>query len=145
MVYFFIPNIIGYFRFVLLIVTVFTFRDQPIITVVCYSLSQILDAFDGMAARRFNQCTSFGSVLDMVCDRASNAVLLAICGFLYPEYSWFFFLDIILDLTSHWYQMYASLSCGEHHKNSTTNWKLLKLYYQKPVLFTLVLGNEVIL
>jgi len=40
--------------------------------------------FDGMAARKFNQSTDFGAVLDMVCDRASDAVILAILGHLYP-------------------------------------------------------------
>ena len=40
--------------------------------------------FDGMAARKFNQCTNFGAVLDMVCDRSSNGVMLAILGSIYP-------------------------------------------------------------
>lgn len=34
-----------------------------------YWLSAFLDAFDGMAARAFNQSTKFGAVLDMVSDR----------------------------------------------------------------------------
>jgi CDP-diacylglycerol--inositol 3-phosphatidyltransferase len=41
-------------------------------------MNQWLDALDGMAARRFNQCNAFGMVLDMVIDRASDAVFLAI-------------------------------------------------------------------
>lgn len=141
MVFLFIPNIIGYFRFVALFATLFTFSNHPLLTVLFYGVSQLLDAFDGMAARHFNQCTKFGSVLDMVCDRASDAVILAILGSLYPTYSWIFYFDIILDLVSHWYQMYASLLCGEHHKETKTTWKLLTFYYQKPVLFTLCAGN----
>lgn len=116
MVFLFIPNIIGYFRFGFLLATLFIYNDHPYLTVLFYSISQGLDAFDGMAARKYNQCTKFGSVLDMVCDRASDAVILAILGGLYPSFSWIFYGDIILDLTSHWYQMYASLLGGEHHK-----------------------------
>jgi CDP-diacylglycerol--inositol 3-phosphatidyltransferase len=37
-----------------------------------------------MAARKFGQSTNFGAVLDMVCDRAADAVILAFLGALYP-------------------------------------------------------------
>ena len=142
MVFLFIPNIIGYFRLAFLIVTLFTYQSSPILTIVFYGLSQLLDMFDGMAARKFNQCSNFGAVLDMVCDRASNAVLLAICGHLYPQYSWLFYGDIILDLVSHWYQMYAALSSGKHHKTIKNKFALLDIYYyNKLVLGGLVAGN----
>ena len=36
---------------------------------VCYILSGFLDAFDGHAARAFNQSTKFGAMLDMLTDR----------------------------------------------------------------------------
>ncbi len=116
MVFLFIPNIIGYFRFIALFASFFTYQDYPILTVVLYGVSQILDAFDGMAARKFNQSTKFGAVLDMVCDRASNGVFLAILAGLFPKWSWVFLGDIVLDLVSHWYQMYVSLLKGAHHK-----------------------------
>lgn len=116
MVFLFIPNIIGYFRFLALFATFFTYQEHPGLTVLFYATSQALDAFDGMAARKFNQSTRFGAVLDMVCDRASNGVLLAICAAVHPKYSWVFLSDIVLDLVSHWYQMYVSLLKGAHHK-----------------------------
>lgn len=142
MVFLFIPNIIGYLRFVALFASFFTYQNCPISTVLLYGLSQTLDAFDGMAARHFNQSTRFGAVLDMVCDRASNGVFLAILASLIPGWSWVFLSDIALDLVSHWYQMYVSLLKGAHHKESKSRWSLLNLYYgSKPVLFTLVLGN----
>lgn len=146
MVFLFIPNIIGYLRFVALFATFFTYQTQPGITVLLYGVSQALDAFDGMAARKFNQSTRFGAVLDMVCDRASNGVLLAILADLHPKYSWVFLSDIVLDLVSHWYQMYVSLLKGAHHKQSKSKYALLNIYYgYKSVLFTLVLGNEMFL
>ena len=141
-VFLWVPNIIGYFRFLFLVLVLFTYQEYPILTVVLYATSQLLDMFDGMAARYFNQCSNFGAVLDMVCDRASNGVLLAICGHLYPEYSWLFYGDIILDLVSHWYQMYAALSSGKHHKQVKNKFKLLDIYYNnKLVLGGLVAGN----
>ena len=116
MVFLFVPNIIGYLRFAALFATFATYRAHPLLTLLFYGISQILDAFDGMAARHFHQSTRFGAVLDMVCDRASNAVFLAILASEYPEWSWIFLGDIVLDLVSHWYQMYVSLLKGAHHK-----------------------------
>lgn len=142
MVFLFIPNIIGYFRFLFAFMAIFTYLDHPIITIVLLSVSEILDAFDGMAARKFNQSTNFGAVLDMVCDRATDAMILAMLGALYPQFAFIFYGDIILDLTSHWFQMYASVSSGEHHKKIVNRFKLLDIYYtNKLVLFMLCAGN----
>ena len=47
---------------------------------VCYVGSYILDAFDGMAARALKQCSQLGCVLDMVCDRTSDALIVCILG-----------------------------------------------------------------
>ena len=141
-VFLFIPNIIGYFRYLFVIFSIFIYRDYPLLTVLFLAISEILDAFDGMAARKFNQSTNFGAVLDMVCDRASDAVILAFLGALYPQYGIIFYGDILLDLTSHWYQMYAALSMGEHHKKIKNRFELLNIYYgNKTVLFTLCAGN----
>lgn len=48
-----------------------------------YLLSFVLDLFDGMAARRFDQCSEFGGLLDMVTDRCSTLGLFFV---LYGEY-----------------------------------------------------------
>jgi CDP-diacylglycerol--inositol 3-phosphatidyltransferase len=145
MVFLFVPQLIGYARVLLMFCAMFYSLTNPILTMIFYALSQIMDLFDGMAARAFDQSTKFGAVLDMVCDRVSDAVMLAILAALHPQYCWFFYADIMLDIGSHWYQMYSTLACGEkHHKDSKTDYWLLELYYKnKKVLFTLVLGNEV--
>jgi CDP-diacylglycerol--inositol 3-phosphatidyltransferase len=81
----------------------------------------------------------------MVTDRVSNAAILAILAVLFPSWGWAFFLDIILDISSHWYQMYATLLGGEtHHKTAVTDWKLLHYYYHNyNFLCILIGGNEV--
>jgi CDP-diacylglycerol--inositol 3-phosphatidyltransferase len=43
------------------------------LTAVLYSVSQGLDAVDGVVARHFNQCTKFGQVLDMLTDRCASS------------------------------------------------------------------------
>eukprot|EP00744_Colponema_vietnamica_P013095 GILI01018368.1.p1 GENE.GILI01018368.1~~GILI01018368.1.p1 ORF type:complete len:224 (+),score=31.26 GILI01018368.1:99-674(+) len=107
-----------------------------------YALSQGLDAVDGVAARHFNQCTKFGSVLDMVTDRVSTLCLLTVLAKLYPDH-WFWFAGLTsLDIFSHWFQMYAKLLEGaESHKGSESNF-LLKFYYSFPYLLICCVGNE---
>lgn len=84
MVFLFVPNIIGYLRFLTLIACFFTYLTNPILTAVLYFISQGLDFVDGEAARHLNQCSRFGAVLDMTCDRAGDAAFLAICAWCFP-------------------------------------------------------------
>lgn len=144
MVFFFVPNIIGYVRYLLVFSVLLTFRSHPYLTAFLYALSQALDYIDGYMARKLNQCSNFGAVLDMVCDRVADAVILAVLAELYPSYSWFFLFTAILDITSHWFQMYSAVSEGEHHKESKTKWRVLELYYTNIVVFeSLIAGNEI--
>jgi len=57
----YIPNLIGYFRFLLLIVSWHYAMTHPFVYLYCYSFSMLLDALDGMAAVRYNQMSMFGA------------------------------------------------------------------------------------
>ena len=59
----------GYARVVLALVSFYFMPTHPWLAITTYTLSGLLDAFDGWAARKFNQGTMFGAVLDMVTDR----------------------------------------------------------------------------
>ncbi|ODV83513.1 hypothetical protein CANARDRAFT_214451 [[Candida] arabinofermentans NRRL YB-2248] len=142
----FIPNLIGYSRVFTLIASFFTMKTHPIFTMgVLYSTSCLLDAFDGYAARTFNQSTKFGAVLDMVTDRCSTSSLIVFLAVLYPNWFIFWQLMISLDLASHYMHMYASLVSGStSHKSlkKDTN-VLLRLYYEnRTVLFFVCALNE---
>lgn len=116
MVFLFVPNILGYIRYAIAFVTVFIYQTHPYLTVTLFIFSFTLDTFDGILARKLNQCSEFGAVLDMVCDRATDAVFLCFLGNLHPGCAWIFYGDIVLDITSHWFQMHAAKLHGEHHK-----------------------------
>jgi CDP-diacylglycerol--inositol 3-phosphatidyltransferase len=53
-IYLYIPNLVGYFRLLLLLFATYNFHDFKIF-ISCYSISFVLDAVDGALARRFNQ------------------------------------------------------------------------------------------
>ena len=102
-----------------------------------YSVSCLLDALDGVAARHFQQSTRFGAVLDMVTDRCTTACLLVFLSSAFPRWALLFQGLISLDLASHYMHMYATLSMGgseqSHKKIDQSRSRLLYLYYNNKV------------
>jgi len=75
----YIPNLIGYLRVictVLSLILMICFPQRWIIAIILYVSSFVGDLFDGIAARKFDQCSLFGGLLDMVTDRCSTTGLL---------------------------------------------------------------------
>ena len=102
-----------------------------------YSISCLLDALDGVAARHFEQSTQFGAVLDMVTDRCTTACLLVFLSSAWPRWSLLFQGLISLDLASHYIHMFATLTMegsGQSHKNvDEDRSRILHLYYTNKV------------
>ena len=76
-----IPNILGYFRLVM--IPVFVWLYLRAVTDADYyraalvmGLSSITDMFDGMIARRFNMITEFGKFLDPLADKLTHGAIL---------------------------------------------------------------------
>ncbi|KAL6871196.1 CDP-alcohol phosphatidyltransferase domain-containing protein [Trichoderma novae-zelandiae] len=147
-IFLFWPNIIGYCRIVLAIASLYYMPLHPRTCSLLYSISCLLDALDGYAARAFNQSTRFGAVLDMVTDRCTTSCLLVFLSSAFPRWAIIFQGLIALDFSSHYMHMYATLVVGgsdSSHKNidKSQSW-LLNLYYtNKTVLFVFCLFNEV--
>ncbi|KAJ0009993.1 hypothetical protein Pint_34309 [Pistacia integerrima] len=139
-VYLYIPNIIGYVRVLMNSVAfAICFSDKWVFSIL-YFISFVCDAVDGWCARKFNQVSTFGAVLDMVTDRISTACLLVVLSQVYRQELFvlnsakpgFVFLSLLaLDISSHWLQMYSTFLTGKtSHKDvkDSTNW-LFKAYY----------------
>lgn len=129
-VYLYVPNLIGYAR-ILLNVYAFAvcFSSKKVFSAL-YFLSFVCDAVDGWCARKLNQASTLGAVLDMVTDRISTACLLVILSQIYRP-SLAFLSLLALDISSHWLQMYSTFLAGKaSHKDvkDSTSW-LFKLYY----------------
>ncbi|KAI1316383.1 CDP-diacylglycerol-inositol 3-phosphatidyltransferase [Mortierella claussenii] len=67
-VFLFIPNLIGYTRIILAAGALYYMPVHPKTCMLMYSISCLLDAVDGQAARYYDQCSKFGAILDMVTD-----------------------------------------------------------------------------
>ncbi|KAI9817542.1 MAG: CDP-diacylglycerol-inositol 3-phosphatidyltransferase [Pycnora praestabilis] len=147
-IFLFYPNIIGYSRIVLALASLYYMPLHPRTCSLLYSVSCLLDALDGYAARYFNQSTKFGAVLDMVTDRCTTACLLVFLSSAWPRWSLLFQGLISLDFASHYMHMFATLSMGEagqsHKKVDKSRSRILNLYYNnKTVLFIFCALNEV--
>ena len=82
--YFSIPNIMGYFRIVLVFVYMYLFYQSlqgapywPVIATIV--VSGLTDFFDGKVARRFNMVTDWGKMLDPIADKITiGAIILSL-------------------------------------------------------------------
>lgn len=104
---------------------------------ILYSISCLLDALDGYAARYFEQSTKFGAVLDMVTDRCTTSCLLVFLSSAFPRWAIIFQGLISVDFASHYMHMYATLTMAgtdTSHKNvdKSRSW-LLNIYYTNKV------------
>ncbi|KAK5116421.1 hypothetical protein LTR62_007968 [Meristemomyces frigidus] len=146
-IFLFVPNLIGYLRIVLCLASLYFMPLHPRRCSFLYSISCLLDALDGVAARQYHQSTRFGAVLDMVTDRCTTTCLLVFLATAKPAYSMVFQGLISLDLASHYIHMYATLSMGgadQSHKavSKERSWIMNKYYTNKAVLFTFCAFNE---
>ena len=77
-----IPNLLSFIRILLIPVFAYLFyNDQKIAAVAVLAISGLSDTFDGQIARRFNQVSALGKVLDPVADKLTQitiAVMLLI-------------------------------------------------------------------
>ncbi|CCD22629.1 CDP-diacylglycerol--inositol 3-phosphatidyltransferase NDAI_0A04730 [Naumovozyma dairenensis CBS 421] len=141
----YIPNQIGYMRVLTAIISFFTMANHPVMTGLVYTVSCLLDALDGTMARKYNQVSSLGAVLDMVTDRSTTSGLICFLCYKFPNLCVILQILISLDISSHYMHMYATLSSGgsSHKQVGKESSRLLHLYYtRRDVLFTICFFNE---
>jgi CDP-diacylglycerol--inositol 3-phosphatidyltransferase len=79
----------------------------------------------------FNQTSTLGAVLDMVTDRVATSCLLAVLCTIYPSLQPIFLSLLMLDIFSHWFQMYATLAMGSAtHKDVHSRSFIVRFYYK---------------
>ncbi|XP_026481312.1 CDP-diacylglycerol--inositol 3-phosphatidyltransferase-like [Ctenocephalides felis] len=144
-IFLFVPNLIGYGRVILAIISFYFMPTNYVVACGCYIISGLLDAVDGHAARYFNQSTKFGAILDQLTDRCGTMCLLVTLSYFYPKYMFLFQLSICIDIACHWIYLHSSLLQGKvsHKFIDMSENPIMHLYYtSKPVLFGMCAGNE---
>ena len=65
-----VPNLLSMLRIIIIFPFIYYFLiDNYVISVVLIAISGLSDMFDGFIARRFNQITKVGMMLDPVADK----------------------------------------------------------------------------
>lgn len=144
-IFLFVPNLIGYARIILALISFYFMPTNHVIATFCYLLSSFLDAIDGHAARMLNQSSKFGAILDQLTDRCATMCLLITLSHFYPSWMFFFQLSVVVDIASHWMHLQSCLMKGidNHKKMDLSKNKILKVYYtNRQVLFVMCAGNE---
>lgn len=80
-----IPNIIGYVRLLLIPVFCLLYKNgHEDLAAIVVLFSSFTYLFDGMIARKFNQVTELGKILDPVADKLTHAAMALCLTFRYP-------------------------------------------------------------
>ena len=90
----FVPNLVDYGRLLLLLLFLCTYSSRPLQAAILYVLSVSLDAIDGALARRYQQSSTFGALLDVLVDNLGRSILWALAipspyGTLVPVLEWY--------------------------------------------------------
>eukprot|EP00823_Brevimastigomonas_motovehiculus_P002711 TRINITY_DN1631_c0_g1_i1.p1 TRINITY_DN1631_c0_g1~~TRINITY_DN1631_c0_g1_i1.p1 ORF type:complete len:214 (+),score=34.68 TRINITY_DN1631_c0_g1_i1:37-678(+) len=134
------PNLIDYGRVVANVIAFACAFHSVWLAAFFYVVGQLLDAVDGTVARALGQTSRFGQLMDMLSDRMSTATLSVCLAVMYPQYWGFYAFLIVLDIVSHWFQMYSKAT-SKSHKDSKN--PLLHFYYTFPyALLVFCVGNE---
>lgn len=65
-----VPNLLTYLRFVLVVPFVILFLNEKyLLSAICIGLSGVSDCLDGFWARKLNQVTQLGKLLDPIADK----------------------------------------------------------------------------
>lgn len=88
--YFSIPNLMGYFRIILVPIYMVLFFEYlgggvywPVIVVIV--LSGLTDFLDGKIARKFNMVTQWGKILDPIADKITLGAIVISLAFKYSS------------------------------------------------------------
>lgn len=81
-----IPNLLTYLRILLIAPFVISFiKEQYILAMVFLGISALSDCCDGYIARRFNQITALGKMLDPVADKLTLLAVMVCITIMTPQ------------------------------------------------------------
>lgn len=81
-----VPNILSFIRILIIIPFVYMFlNDNYILAALFLIVSGLSDMFDGIIARKLNQITALGKILDPIADKLTLVAVVICMGIKFPE------------------------------------------------------------
>ncbi|MBQ3519749.1 MAG: CDP-alcohol phosphatidyltransferase family protein [Clostridia bacterium] len=102
-----IPNLLSALRIVMVpIIAVLFLKGEAVWAVVVLALSGLSDFFDGKIARRFNQISALGKILDPIADKLTQITLAVVLFYVFWKaenesihaFAWVFLLFVAKEL-----------------------------------------------
>ena len=118
--YFSIPNIMGYFRIILVFVYMSFFYNSlqggpywPVIATII--VSGLTDFFDGKVARKFNMVTDFGKMLDPIADKITIGAIILTMAF---KYKMIIYMVALYILKEGYMAIMGAILIGKGHRTN---------------------------
>lgn len=97
-----IPNIICYFRILLVPVFLYVYftaetTGEHLLSAFILILSSISDFLDGFIARKYDMVTDLGKLIDPVADKLTQFVVACTLVYTYPAYAWLVAVIVLKD------------------------------------------------
>ena len=81
-----IPNFLSFMRILLIpVFAVLLIKDHFVWAVIVIAVAELTDWFDGMLARKLNQVSALGKVLDPIADKLSQISIVIVLIFKYSD------------------------------------------------------------
>lgn len=145
-VFFYYANLLDYLRFILLFWAL-QYTDWRFC--LLYGISYFLDVFDGMVARYFDQCSTLGYYLDMLCDRTSSIVCLHLCAqwiltdttyipssIIFPTAVFLYVVALVVEIVAHAVVCYFAEVKKIHQKKMGHQYLIVRLYLDYKQILT---------
>lgn len=148
-VLFYVPNLIGYVRLLLILGTLPVCFSHPKIFCIAYTVNVLLDGVDGIAARRLGQCSKFGMWLDWQADWWILTTIWVVCASLWPRNPWVIILGFMEFAVGGTYMVIVLVLpevTGSHWKARTEDdpWWCKMIFangYKNPIGGTMIIGE----
>lgn len=114
-----IPNIICYFRILLVPVFIYTYfsveaDSNHMLSAGILVLSGISDFLDGFIARKYNMITDLGKLIDPIADKLTQLVVACTLVYVYPTYIWLVLIILLKDGMLAFAGLYILKKTGRH-------------------------------
>lgn len=131
-----IPNLVCYLRLVLLSLFVLSISICPWLGLVFLTSSVLLDGLDGSLARKLNQTSRLGHIIDFTVDRVTLILSVYVILYYCPQYYLILCFIVLLDISSHFFHLNTSHFQGKaNHKIIMPSMsKPLKWYYSNRIV-----------
>jgi cardiolipin synthase len=134
-----IPNILGYFRILLIPVFIYLHARAEYVTAGCALLiSALTDVLDGRIARKFGMVTELGKVVDPVADKLTQAAMIVCVAQKVGEMKILFVALVVKELLM---LGMAALSTGKRTPSSAPNGSAKRL---RPSLYVVMIAYVLI-